>query len=802
MRIPMSPPSHPNDPPPPRKSSWWKPSSGSWHSPWSLDPDETYDPPPGRGEPRPSVRKAESRRPESFELNAILQQPAPEPKPKTTPVAKPEPPPARIAPREPKEVRDAPSAPPESRPIAPDGSTAAPEGAPAAPHAATPSPPALVAAPDRHVTPAVPLEFRGRVGPALVRTAAAQPSVAQVPRLDGPLPVLKAVSPTGPPPTVVSSPLPPMPAPGPQMDVRRTVAAEVIDEPASNPPPVVSQRRPLPPVSPPAAEPPPNGSTFQRADTPISAAISGTSSTEPASGRVPSQAAAPVVYRSRRPQPPKAQPPEELASRPARLDTAHAPQLEAETVPQRKEAAEPLRRRLRSPQAEPTEVAAPGPALETPELPPQVGEWPPRHIARMRESGPWFNLLILSIGVFIFTVAAWIYWQDDRPPSEETLQLNRYADAVARPAAFERMRTVLTSVAPVQSANLVSVPASEWNVPELARTVEANGLARENLRDLLAEKDWHPRHRVWYEEDAGIHGAWTSLAILKQAEASYLMRRGEQDSAFAAALDLARLARSIQDLHAWPSYYDRSLQLFERACQSLVELLQTTTLNATELLKLQEQFAACAPSDEDLRAAMSDWYLFEKKLMLGPESMEPMDTLPGNIFYERPGRLFFKPQRTLALFIRSFHDLRDAAGKAPDARSSQVSARVSHIGRGLWLPNSKGEAYFSSRIVPYLGMPGRQSIAHAQHAVVLTLFAIRRYQVDFRRTPPKLLNLRPNYLKEIPYDPFSTTDLLRFDIATRVISSVGTNYAPDPVALSSAPLADPREVAARVGPDP
>jgi len=44
-----------------------------------------------------------------------------------------------------------------------------------------------------------------------------------------------------------------------------------------------------------------------------------------------------------------------------------------------------------------------------------------------------------------------------------------------------------------------------------------------------------------------------NLAILKQAEAAYLMRRGEEEAAFAAAIDLAQLARSLQELDAWPS---------------------------------------------------------------------------------------------------------------------------------------------------------------------------------------------------------------------------------------------------------
>lgn len=432
------------------------------------------------------------------------------------------------------------------------------------------------------------------------------------------------------------------------------------------------------------------------------------------------------------------------------------------------------------------------------ELPPQIGEWPPRRPQPV-ESGPWRALMIVSLGAFVFTVAAWIYWQDDRVPVEDTLQLQREFQETARPSAINRMRTLLMSVAPVQSAELVNVPPWDWDTRELSRVVESNGVARENLRDLLAEGDWHPTHVAWFEEDIGSHGAWTTLTILKQAEAAYLMRRGEEEAAFTAAIDLAELSRSLQDIHAWPSYYDRSLRMFERACQSIVVLLQASkTLNQKKLQTLQEEFVKCAPSDQVLRSAMSAWYLFEKKVMMGVESREAPNTMLGGINYERPGRLFFKPNRTLELFLRSFQDLRDEAEKSPYSRSSQPGFRVNRLPSTAGLPNSGGQAWFASRIPPYLELPERQSIAHSQHAVTLTMFAIRRFAIDFKRLPERLINLRSDYLKDIPADPFSG-EPLKYDANSGVVTSVGTNFTLDPGKGLEPPLSDPREIAAKAG---
>jgi len=59
----------------------------------------------------------------------------------------------------------------------------------------------------------------------------------------------------------------------------------------------------------------------------------------------------------------------------------------------------------------------------------------------------------------------------------------------------------------------------------------------------------------------------------------------------------------------------------------------------------------CAPSDALLRDAMSAWYLFEKKLMLGPESLEAPGTIPGGVFgIGGRGRLLFRTQPHAAAF--------------------------------------------------------------------------------------------------------------------------------------------------------
>ena len=755
----MPPSSHENDPPSPRKSSWWNPNRGSWRSPWSLD-DSGLDRPRKAAPPAPERRRS-SRIDTPSLKKAVLQAqsptiaaksqiqpalPGPEPVPKKPePVSSP-----AVNARAVDEVKKPPSA--AKEPVAvepPSRFIEQPMNAQPADQepGSSPSAQAVVEKP-------------------VVRRSPRSAPVVQLPRLDE---------------QVV------------RIEMAPPAQSSVPSEPVLEVPVVPDESRPAPsqtevPVPVPDSVLP----AVDAAPMPLKP--------EPA----PHPANAVPVFRSRRIQPPKAQPPPDLVlpraestrppSEPVQLPRAMPNPPPSDVDHGHGRATSPVKKPGWAPVV--AGQSEPEPESER-DLPPQIGEWPPRR-ARTTQTNPWRRLMVFSLAVFAFTVVTWIYWQDDKPPSEETLQLKRDFEDSPRPAAIGRMRTLLTSVAPVQGAELVSVPPSQWQTPDLSRMVEANGVARENLRDLLEEPDWHPRNKCWFEEDFGMHGAWTNLAILKQAEAAYLMRRGEEEAAFTAAIDLAQLARSLQDLDAWPSYYDRSLQILERASQTLVDLLNTTRLDSVRLGAFQDEYTKCAPSDQLLRDGLGAWFLYEKKVMLEAESREAIDTLPGGIFYQRPGRLFFKPNRTLRLFALSFHDLRDEAEKSPYARSSQIALRLSRIGPGFGLPNSAGENYFADRIAPYVSLPERQSIAHAQHAVVITLFALRRFHADYHRLPPKLLNLRPDFVKDLPIDPFSG-EPLKYDFASGVVSSVGTNFTLDGGKPAVPPFSDPREIAAQVG---
>lgn len=428
----------------------------------------------------------------------------------------------------------------------------------------------------------------------------------------------------------------------------------------------------------------------------------------------------------------------------------------------------------------------------------RIEEEPAADYARAPRS---YRLLVaLALALFCFTVLTWIYLFDQEQPSEETLQWRPQVDTAAGVQSQRRLGAVLATLVPAPSVLLLQTPPSKWDTPTLSDWVARNQTALRNLTDLLEDADWRPQHVTWYASDLGVHSNWVPLGVLKQAEAAYFERRGEELTAFTAAMDLAELARRLEDLRAWPSYFERARDLHARACQTLAELLAVTRLPSAALEASQADFQACMPDEERVRAALTAFYIHEKKMLLGLRSGEPSNTLPASAMESRPGRLFFKPRETLQLFLDTFRDLRDLTLQSPYTRASQITERLRRQGRRSWFlgPNSAGEDYFSSRIEPYLRMPDDHSLALARHRIVTTLFAIRRHMSEKKGRPAALADLTPKLLQGIPVDPFSGT-ALGYEPGTGRLYSVGTNLYHDAGRTSDPPLADELELTAEIG---
>jgi hypothetical protein len=445
------------------------------------------------------------------------------------------------------------------------------------------------------------------------------------------------------------------------------------------------------------------------------------------------------------------------------------------------------------------EAAAGLPVVATPF---QLREMP--STAQAQEARPvgWGRLTVMAVLVFAFTFGAWLYVVDMNEVDDGDLRMQVPPDVTAAISAPQRLEAFLDSLKAITDPKFGGLEPWDWDVNDLRVMLDQNGLALDNLKDLLEDENWRGRHFSWHQKDLGAHPNWETAALLKQVEVAYNDKRGNESAALASAMDLAELARRLQDLYAWPSYYFRSLEIQRRCAESLAETLQRSRLPAVDLAGFQEQFEACTPSDAQVRRnVLPGFYLFEKKVLLGMQSGEPFEAMPAGMIRSQQRQLFFKSNETLDLIAGSIRYLINQVGQtsASTAGLREMWAREP-VGRGLnaYAPNGLGVAFAQERLQPYLDVPARQQLAKTRHLLVVQLVAMRRFIADHRGLPSKLSDLRPSYLAELPLDPFSG-EAFQYDPTTRVIYSVGSDFVASGGRPNRPPLSDPGEPTVKIG---
>jgi hypothetical protein len=171
--------------------------------------------------------------------------------------------------------------------------------------------------------------------------------------------------------------------------------------------------------------------------------------------------------------------------------------------------------------------------------------------------------------------------------------------------------------------------------------------------------------------------------------------------------------------------------------------------------------------------------------------------MPGGVLTPRAGRLFFKTNETLDHFAQAFRKMRDDIASPLSFGRSVVPWKAAGPFAGL-RPNGAGEHYFFERWEIYQPMAAEQRLAHARHALVLVLCALKRYAADHRQPPSGLSDLRPDYLAQEPLDPFSGRPL-EYDPLHDILYSVGLNGLREDGHVTDPPMADPDEPTVQMG---
>ncbi len=424
-------------------------------------------------------------------------------------------------------------------------------------------------------------------------------------------------------------------------------------------------------------------------------------------------------------------------------------------------------------------------------------------IARAVRASQGYSMLtvvLLALAAFAASLGLWALLQDEAPVWDDDLLPHSTAPGSSAiegiPRAAERLRLALESTQPLPGDLPLATAIPLWSTPALAKTAAENSVLVETIADLANESEWEPAHPAWVAHDLGNSANWTALTTVCAVTSVHEARLKNDAQATSVGLDLVTLGHRLRSISTLPTYYARSLELHRIGCIVLAYSLQGTSLSATDLERAQADTQHCGPTDEELQNCMNDFYRFEKGLIIGPLSEQPVDMLIAGMMAEQPGRLFFKPNVTIGLFTTSFRELKDQLMRAPYLRTDQITARIGPAGRPNAIPghpNYAGIKHANQRIWAYEDLLAQQSLARARQELLVSYFAIRRYGAVKGVLPPSLDALvAAKLLDKVPIDPFTGESII-YDLKNGVLYSVGQDRKNEGGRATGAPLSDDSE---------
>lgn len=278
------------------------------------------------------------------------------------------------------------------------------------------------------------------------------------------------------------------------------------------------------------------------------------------------------------------------------------------------------------------------------------------------------------------------------------------------------------------------------------------------------------------------------LAKINSLKASSLLGQGKDKEAFDQALKTIKMGQMLEDGQGGLVHYLVGIAVKQIGIANLKSLIADSRLSSSELLSYERGLDKYKDSRSAEQKAFKLEYI-KNNNTTEEMNKEILDTTGLRSVY------FYKPNKTKLLWIENYRINVDNASKDSYAQLVQPKEIIAFKWMDVFTDNCIGNVLFSSYSTYFTGINAKAfgEAFHIEEAQIL--LALKAYKQDTGRMPDSLQDLVPEYLDELPIDPYDGK-IVRYSPEKKIIYSVGSDLVDDGGDISGD---DPKDLGSEVG---
>lgn len=398
-------------------------------------------------------------------------------------------------------------------------------------------------------------------------------------------------------------------------------------------------------------------------------------------------------------------------------------------------------------------------------------------------------IVVLIFGPIIYLLALFAFFgQDDPKPNDSDLQLGKVEIPIEQNAFYPlKQASEKLNIKKGEEGKLDEIATgASWNEEWAAQTLQDNKEALEYFNQAVALPIYQD---PYYADPEKIGPATTfglplsqvrSLARIESVNVYYLYNREKSKEAIEESFKILELGHKLENTPRGSFIaYLMGMAIKSMALKDIRTILSSIDNTPEDLKNFKSRLDKYKENNEGLKNSIKLEYAYISNMTDALKKGE-LDQILEEEGYSNPVMpraknisYYFKPNQTKSLFAENTRNTLESIDNCTKIKTEDYKRLTpTSIFQMAFTENLVGKILADVIKIGDGGMASKKCLDEFTLSGTQTLLALKAYQKENGSLPESLNNLVPQYIIEIPTDPFSG-DILKYSKDKKIIYSVG-----------------------------